>query len=236
MRRDRQSLRQSPAMQRHQHVDGGFVARFDRRRRVAVDDAHLAEILHDDEAARRIGVQNLRRRQVAVAQAARQRHIGDRILGQMGDGAIGLAVAHRRAVGPRRRVHQDHGFVVEREALENARRGVALHALAPRRADAGFVEEGAHQRDALGARRKGAVADIADIAGFGAELRRQRKGDVETVGRQQAGGAVGPFQAAPRRRPVNRRSRARPIPRCPTAGTDRRAPAGSAAAHRSGRR
>ena len=63
-----------------------------------------------------------------------------------------------------------------------------------RRAEAGFVEEGAHQRDALGARRKGAVADIADMAGFGAELRRQREGDVETVGRQEAGGAVGPFQ------------------------------------------
>ena len=181
-------------MQRDQHVNGGFVARRDRRRRIAVDDAHLAEILHDDEAARRIGVQNLRRREVAVAQAARQRDVGDRILGQMGDGAIGLAVAHRRAVGPRRRVHQDHGLVVEREPLEDARRGVALHALAPRRADAGFVEEGAHQRDALGARRKGAVADIADMAGFGAELRRQRKGDVETAGRQQAGGAVGPFQ------------------------------------------
>ena len=28
------------------------------------------------------------------------RDIGDRILGEMGDGAIGFAVAHRRAVGP----------------------------------------------------------------------------------------------------------------------------------------
>jgi hypothetical protein len=51
-----------------------------------------------------------------------------------------------------------------------------------------------HQRDALGARRKGAVADIADMAGFGADLRRQREGDVEAVGRQQPSGAVGPFE------------------------------------------
>ena len=117
-----------------------------------------------------IGVQDFRRREVAVAQAARQRDVGDRILGEMGDGAIGLAVAHRRAVGPRRRVHQDHGPVVERQPLEDARRGVALHALAARLAEAGFVEEGAHARDALGARRKGAIADIADVADFGAEL------------------------------------------------------------------
>ena len=33
-----------------------------------------------------------------------------------------------------------------------------------------LVEEVAHQRDALGARRKGAIADEAGIADFGAEL------------------------------------------------------------------
>ena len=42
--------------------------------------------------------------------------------------------------------------------------------------------------------RKCAIADDPRIADFGAELRRQREGDVEAVGRQKAGGAIGPFQ------------------------------------------
>ena len=43
------------------------------------------------------------------------------------------------------------------------------------------------------ARRERAIADDARIADLGAELRRQREGDVEAIGRQQTGGAVRPF-------------------------------------------
>ena len=64
---------------------------------------------------------------------------------------------------------------------------------APRLAETGFVEEGAQLRDALRARREGAIADDARIADLGAELRRQRERDVEAVGRQEAGGAIRPF-------------------------------------------
>ena len=112
-------------------------------------------------------------RSSASRNAAAMRDIGDDVLGEMGDGAVGLAVAHRRAVGTPRCVHQDGGAVVEREALEDARRGVALHAPALRLAEAGLVEEGAHLRNALHARREGAIADDAGIAHLGAELRRR---------------------------------------------------------------
>ena len=57
-------------MQRHQEIDGGFVALLDRRRRIAADDALVAEILHDEKPAVEIGVQDRRRREVALAQAA----------------------------------------------------------------------------------------------------------------------------------------------------------------------
>ena len=43
-------------MQRDQNIDGGFIALLDRRRRIAGDDALVAEILHDDEPAIEIGM------------------------------------------------------------------------------------------------------------------------------------------------------------------------------------
>ena len=111
----------------------------------------------------------------------------------MGDRAVRLAVAHRRTVGPARRIHQHRRPIAELEALEDAGGGIADHAPPPRLAETGFVEEGAQLRNALRARRERAIADDARIADLGAELRRQRKGNVEAIGRQQTGGAIRPF-------------------------------------------
>ena len=61
-------------------------------------------------------------------------------------------------------------------------------------AETPFVEKSAHLPDALCALGEAAIADDADIAEVGAELRRQREGNVEPVGRQKSGRAVGPFQ------------------------------------------
>ena len=112
----------------------------------------------------------------------------------MGDGAVGLAVAHRRTVGTARRVHQDCRLAVERRA---ARRFASRRRLACAGACASPKPASSRKaricRDALDARSKRAVADEAGIADLGAELRRQREGDVEAVGRQESGGAVGPF-------------------------------------------
>jgi len=69
-----------------------------------------------------------RRRKVAIAQTLRERDIRSDILGEMGDGAVGLAVAHRRTVRAARRVHQHHGLVVDHQTLVDAGRGVAFHA------------------------------------------------------------------------------------------------------------
>src|SRR5271167_3763624 len=111
----------------------------------------------------------------------------------MCDSAVRFAVAHRRTVGPARRVHQDRRLAAIVQALENARRGVTLHPYPLRAAEAGFVEEGAHHGDALSACRKTAIADIADIAHVGTELRGKRESDVETIRRQEPGGAIRPF-------------------------------------------
>ncbi len=97
-------------MQHGQKIDGGLVARLDRRRRIAADNAFVAEILHDDESAVEIGVENGRRRKRALAQSACERDVRHDVFGEMGDGAIGLAVANRRTVRPARRVHQNYAF------------------------------------------------------------------------------------------------------------------------------
>jgi hypothetical protein len=71
--------------------------------------------------------------------------------------------------------------------------GCALHAPAFGFAVARFVEESAHQADALGACRESAIAGVSGIADFRALPRGQRKGDIEPARRQKAGGAIGPF-------------------------------------------
>ncbi len=60
------------------------------------------------------------------------------------------------------------------------------------------VEKVAHRRDPLGARPEGAMSGDAHMAVLEPELRRQGERDVEPVGRQEAGGAVRPFEQGER--------------------------------------
>ena len=167
------------------------------------------------------------------AQPLRHRDERHHRFGEMRDLAVGLAVLHRRPVGPLRRVHQDRAPVAEDQAVIAAGRGVAGHALARRLAQAGLGDELAHRRDAVDPRREGAVAGDAGVAEFRLELGRQRQRHVDAVGRQEARGAVGPFhhhhgvfrQIVEAELGELRRSRRR--------DRDRHAPAGSAAARRS---
>ena len=127
-----QHLRQLLAVERRQKIDGSLIAYADRGRRVADHNRILAKVFHDDETVGEVGVKDGRRREAMVAQPGRNGDIGQDILGKMRDSAVGLPVAHRRTVGPARRVHQDRSLIVEQEPLESPRRGVALHAPAMR--------------------------------------------------------------------------------------------------------
>jgi hypothetical protein len=112
----------------------------------------------------------------------------------MGDRAIGLAAAHRRAVRPLRRIHQHITRAAEREPFVGARRGVALHVAPSSQRKAGAGEEVADHSDALGARRERAIAGDARVAKGRTVLRCQCQRDVEPIGGQKSGGAVRPFQ------------------------------------------
>ena len=135
-----------------------------------------------------------RRREVAIPQASRERDVRNDILGEMGDGAVGLAVAHRRTVRTARSVHQHCRLSVDHEPLVDTRRGVAFHAPSRHVAVSRLFQEVANLSDSVNARSKRTVADDARVADLGAELRRQRESDVETVGRQETGGAIRPFE------------------------------------------
>ena len=195
MGRDRQHARATAGRAARSSVStAASIALRDRSRRIALDDALRAEILEQQQPLVEIGVIDLGRGEAALAQSLRHRHERRDVLGEMGDRAIGRAVAHRRTVGPARRVHQDHVLVAHREPVVAARRGVALHARAQRLAIAALGDELAHRRDPLHARRERAVAGHARMAELGLELGRERERDVEPVRRQEAVGAVGPFQ------------------------------------------
>jgi hypothetical protein len=112
----------------------------------------------------------------------------------MRDGAVGLAVAHRRAVRPFRRVHQDGALVAEPQPFVAARGGVALDAPPLGRGVCGGIEKAADVRHALGAGDECAIACDAGGAVLRSEPGLEREGDVETIGRQEAGRPVRPFQ------------------------------------------
>ena len=194
MRRDRDRARQLLAVQRDQHIDRRRIALLDRRRRIAGDHGLGAEVFDDEQAVGELGLVDLRGGEAELAQPVRHADERHDVLGEMGDRAVGLAVAHRRAVRPARRVHQDGALVAEPQPLVGARRGVALDALSFGQPVAARIEETADDRDAVGARREGAIAGDPGLAVLGAGLRLQRERDVETVRRQEAGGAVRPFQ------------------------------------------
>jgi hypothetical protein len=116
------------------------------------------------------------------------------VLRKMHDRAVGFPVAHRRAVGPARRVHQDRVPVFEVEPLVRPGRRVAGHALSLGHGIAGRFQEAADRGETFGARREPAIAGHARVAVVGTELGRQRERDVQPVGRQEARRTIRPFQ------------------------------------------
>ena len=74
---------------------------------VAVDHRLGAEILENEEAVGEVLAVDARRREAEGPQAPVDGHEGVDALGELDDRAVGLAVAHRRAVGPGRRDRQD---------------------------------------------------------------------------------------------------------------------------------
>ena len=194
LRCDRQRVGQLLRMKRKEHVDRGLVALDDRRRRIAAHHARVAEVFEDQETVLEVGVMDGGRRQAQSLQSIRHRHERHDSLGEMRDGAIGLVAPHRRAVGPARRIHQQHALIAEREPLVRARRGVAAQRGAQRFAVAALGDELAHRRHAVDARRQRAKAGDAGVAEFELELGRQRERNVESIGRQKAVRAVGPLE------------------------------------------
>ena len=191
---DRQRFDHVVAVKREQGIDRGRIARLDRRGRIARHEQLGAEILQHDEALIEIGGVDFRRGKSAFAQTFGQGDERFHVFRKMRDGAVGLAVAHGRAVGPRRRIHQDRGSPVQGEPLVGARGGIALHALALRIRKAGLFEKAAQRREAFDARCEAAIAGHARVAHLEALLRHQGERDVEAIGRQESRRAVGPFE------------------------------------------
>ena len=127
------------------------------------------------------------------AQSGSDRDVRHDVLGQMGDGAVRLAVTHRRTVRPPRRIHQNRVLLVEREPLVNTRRSVADHAAPSRTAETGILEKAAQLRNPCRPCGKRAVAGDAGVARLRTELWGKRKRYVEAIGWQKSGGAIRPF-------------------------------------------
>ena len=101
-----------------------------------------------------VGLEDLRRREAELAQPVGHGDERFDVLGEMHDGAVRLAVAHRRAVRPARRVHQDGALVAEPQPLVGAGRGVALDARCARpRRSRWLPESGGSRRAARRAAR-----------------------------------------------------------------------------------
>ena len=124
-RRDRQNLRQRRG--RAAAREGASPPRSARGSALGIDHRLGAEIL-DEQQAR---VQVLAVDSGALKPSARRPDRGRRRhepLGELRDGAVGLAATNRRPVGARRRDHQDRGLAVRlHEPLIGAGRGIALH-------------------------------------------------------------------------------------------------------------
>ena len=194
LRRHGQRVRQVEFVQSRQHIRGDLVALGDRRARVLRQHAFLAEVLHDEQARVEVGGIDGGRGKTARLQAPRQRHERLHVLGDMGDGAVGLAIAHRRPVRTARRIHQHRVAARADQPLIGAGRGIALQMLPARRAEAGDVDERADRLHALQRERKPAIGEQAHAP---ARLRRLgRDGDAhfQPVGLQHAlAGTLGPF-------------------------------------------
>jgi hypothetical protein len=111
----------------------------------------------------------------------------------MHDRAVRLAVAHRRAVRPAWRVHQDGALIAEPQPFVRAGRCVALDALALGFGVSAAFQKAADRGQPVGAQGECPVTGDADVAMVGPKLRRERERDVEPVRRQEAGRAIRPF-------------------------------------------
>ena len=180
------------AMQAGQHRHRLGVALGDDA--VVVDEQLGAEVLDDGEAGLRLMGVDLRRGEPHRAQRAVDGDVGPDILGEMGDGAVGLAVTDRRSVRPRRRDHQDRlGAVGLDQALVGARRGVAHHEGALGPDEVGLLQDCAHR-----ARQRETPAEGADSGHCAKAVARRLggvgvEGDVEPVAGEAAAGALRPF-------------------------------------------
>jgi len=114
--------------------------------RPGLDHGLGAEVLQDQEALREILAVDLRRREAERPESPVEGYEGVDALGEVDDGRIGLAVAHRRPVGPGRGDHQHRGGAVGlAQALIGPGRGVPLHQDAFGVVPAGPGEELAHR-------------------------------------------------------------------------------------------
>ncbi len=194
MRRDRDRVRERAGVEVQEEVRRRLVALVHRRRRIARDHPLVAEVLEDEQALVEIGVVDLGRREALLAQALRHRDIGQHIVGEMRDRAIGSPAPDRRAVSPPRRIHQDHRPVAEHEPVVAAGRGVPRQPLAHRHGQPARRDELAHRRDPLDPRREVAIAGDPRMAELKLHLGRQGQRHVEPIGGQETRRPVGPFE------------------------------------------
>ena len=162
-RRDRQHLGQLLLVQGEQHVDSRLVALLDRDGRIAAYDRLVAEVFNDEQPGSQIGLIHGGRGESVLPQSLRHGNKRYHVIGETRDLAIGLAIAHRRAVETARRVHQNRLFADEREAFVRTGGGVAFDSRAPRPAVAALGNEPPRRRHAIDARRECAKAGDAAV-------------------------------------------------------------------------
>ena len=166
-------LRRRLGVEGGEQVDGDAVALWVGRSARRHD--LVAEVFRQQQAVGEVARVDARRRQAAVGECHRHGDERADVLGEVGDAAVGLAVAHRRAVGARGRVHQHAAATILRgDALVAAAGGIALQEAAGDTRPAGAVEEvadGERASEALaggaggGQRRRTALRPVAEIEG-----------------------------------------------------------------------
>ena len=132
-------------------------------------------MLDQQEAGVQIGTVDPRRREARSGQRIGNGHEGRHVLGEMGDAAVGQAVADGRAVGLARSVHDHQRLAVPVHRLVAAAGGIAAEAAAGLFGAAGFGEEAAdRQRTQDAGRRLGIGAHMGGPAAAGGIVQRDR--------------------------------------------------------------
>ncbi len=193
MRRQRQDLGHRLAVQRNEHVGRRLIAFRDRPRRVALDEAHAAEILDDQETAFELGMVDPRRREPSRAQPPCDRDEGFDVFGEMHGGAVGFAVIDRGPIRPPRRIHQDESSIVADQAGIGADRGVAGHAPPRGLAKARLAQELPQRPEPFDSCRGLAVAGDFRRSRGRAQSGAMIERDIDAVGAERAARALRPF-------------------------------------------